>query len=47
MAHDTFHENGAFTVAQEPDGKQIAELFRHKVLKMLLTKGKITPGASR
>jgi len=30
-------------VAPAPDGKQITELFRHKVLKMLLGKGKITP----
>lgn len=43
VAHDAFHENGAFTVAPAPDGKQIAELFRHKVLKMLLAKGRITP----
>jgi hypothetical protein len=35
-------ENGAFTVAPAPDGKQIAVLFRHKVLTMLLAKGKIT-----
>ncbi len=42
VADGVFHENGAFTVVPEPDGKQIAELFRHKVLKMLLAKGKIT-----
>jgi len=38
-----FHENGMFVVSPTADGKQIAELFRHKVLKMLLAKGKITP----
>jgi hypothetical protein len=43
VADVVFHESGAFTVAPEPDGKQTAELFRHKVLKMLLAKGKITP----
>jgi hypothetical protein len=43
VADGVFHDNGAFTVAPEPDGKQIAELFRYKVLKMLLAKGKITP----
>jgi len=43
VADGVFHDNGAFTVPPEPDGKQIAELFRYKVLKMLLAKGKITP----
>lgn len=43
VADGVLHENGAFTVVPEPDGKQIAELFRHKVLKLLLAQGKITP----
>ena len=41
IADGGFHENGIFVVAPAPDGRQIAELFRHKVLKMLLAKGKI------
>ena len=41
VADGGFHENGAFTVAPGSDGKQIAELFRHKALKMLLAKGKV------
>ena len=43
VADGGFHENWPLTVAPVPDGEQIAELFRHKVLKMLLSKGKITP----
>jgi hypothetical protein len=43
VADGGFHENGAFKVVPVPDGKQIAALFRNKVLKMLLAKGKITP----
>ena len=42
LADGVFHASGAFTVAPAPDGKQIAELFRHRVLKMLLVRGKIT-----
>lgn len=46
------HENGVFVVSPTPDGKQIAELFpakgggifdRHKVLKLLLAKGRFRP----
>ena len=42
LADGVFHAGGAFTVAPAPDGKQIAESFRHRVLKMLLVRGKIT-----
>jgi len=37
-----FHKNGMFTVSPTIDKKALEQLFRHKVLKMLLTKGKIT-----
>jgi len=37
-----FHENGMFTVSPTIDTKALEQLFRHKVLKMLLAKGKIT-----
>jgi hypothetical protein len=43
VADGVFHASGEFKVAPVPDGKQIAALFRNKVLKMLLAKGKITP----
>ncbi len=42
LADGVFHASGAFTVAPAPDGKQIAELFGHRVLKMLRVRGKIT-----
>jgi putative transposase len=37
-----FHENGMFTVSPAIDTKALEQLFRNKVLKMLLSKGKIT-----
>lgn len=36
-----FHENAMFTVSLAIDTKALEQLFRHKVLKMLLSKGKI------
>jgi hypothetical protein len=38
-----FHENEMFSVSPSVDTKTIERLFRHKVLRMLLNKGKITP----
>jgi ribosomal protein S27E len=37
-----FHANGMFSVSLSVDTKALERIFRHKVLKMLLTKGKIT-----
>jgi hypothetical protein len=37
-----FHENGMFTVSPAIDTKALAQIFRHKVLKMLMAKGRIT-----
>ena len=37
-----FHENGLFSVSPTVDTKAVEQIFRHKVLKMLLAKGKIT-----
>ena len=37
-----FHKNGMFSVSPAVDAKAIEQIFRHKVLKMLLAKGKIT-----
>jgi hypothetical protein len=37
-----FHENGMFSVSPTADTKALEQIFRHKVLKMLLAKGKIT-----
>jgi len=42
-----FHENGMFTVSPTIDTKALEQLFRHKVLKMLLAKGKITQERKR
>ncbi|MBC8441861.1 MAG: transposase [Deltaproteobacteria bacterium] len=36
-----FHENGMFSVAPAIDTKALEQIFRHMILKMLLTKGKI------
>jgi hypothetical protein len=47
VADGGFHGNEAFTVVPAPDGNQIADLFRHKVLKMLLAKKRSRPSASR
>ena len=38
-----FYETGSFKVAPPPDRKGLEKLFRSKVLKLLLAKGKITP----
>ena len=37
-----FHENGMFTVLPDIDTKALERIFRHRILKMLLAKGKIT-----
>jgi len=37
-----FHDNGMFAVSPATDTKALEQLFRHKVLKMLLAKRKIT-----
>jgi len=37
-----FYENGMFSVSPAVDIKALEQIFRHKVLKMLLSKGKIT-----
>jgi hypothetical protein len=37
-----FHENGMFSVSPALDTKALEQIFRHKVLKMLLAKEKIT-----
>jgi len=37
-----FHENDMFSVSSTVDTKTLEEIFRHKVLKMLQKKGKIT-----
>jgi hypothetical protein len=34
-----FHKNGMFSVSPAIDAKALEQIFRHKVLKMLLTKG--------
>jgi len=38
-----FHKNGIFSVSPAVDTKAVEQIFRHKVLRMLLSKGKITP----
>ena len=42
VSDDCFHENGLFSVSPTVDTKNLEQIFRHKVLKMLLAKGKIT-----
>ena len=37
-----FHGNGMFSVSPTADTKALEQIFRHKVLKMLVAKGKIT-----
>jgi hypothetical protein len=37
-----FHENGMFKVASHFDPKALEEIFRHKVFRLLISKGKIT-----
>ena len=37
-----FHKNGIFSVSPAIDANALEQIFRHKVLKMLLAKGKIT-----
>ena len=37
-----FHENGMFSVSSTVNTNALKQIFRHKVLKMLLAKGKIT-----
>ncbi len=42
MAFFVLTSNGSFTVSQAVNTKALEQIFRHKVLKMLLAKGKIT-----
>ena len=37
-----FHESGLLTVAPAIDTQALEQLFRHKVLKLLLSEGRIT-----
>jgi hypothetical protein len=37
-----FHKNGIFSVSPAIDANALEQIFRHKVLKMLLAKCKIT-----
>ena len=37
-----FHGNGMFSVSPTADTKALEQIFRHKLLKMLVAKGKIT-----
>ena len=37
-----FHKNGLFSASPAIDANALEQIFRHKVLKMLLAKGKIT-----
>ena len=37
-----FHDNGMFRVAPHFDPKALEEIFRHKVFRLLISKGKIT-----
>ena len=37
-----FHENGLFSVSSAVDIETLEQIFRHKALKILLIKGKIT-----
>jgi hypothetical protein len=36
------HRNGMFSVSPSADTKALEQIFRHKVLKMLVAKGKIS-----
>ena len=42
VSDGSFHENDMFSVSPTVDTKTLEQIFRHKVLKMLLTKDKIT-----
>jgi len=42
-----FYEPGSFSVALPLERKGLEKLFRSKVLKLLLAKGKITPGGGK
>jgi len=42
VADGVFTEQGDFVLAPQLDAEKLTELFRHKVLKMLLARGKIT-----
>ena len=42
VSNGCFHEYGMFSVSPSVDTKTLEQIFRHKVLKMLLAKGKIT-----
>ena len=41
-ADGLFTDDGAFVLAPKFDARKLMEIFRHKVLRMLLAKGKIT-----
>jgi hypothetical protein len=42
ISDSCFHESGMLTIAHRIDCRTLERLFRHRVLKMLLKKGKIT-----
>ncbi len=42
VSDGSFHANGMFSVSTAIDTKTLEQIIRHKVLKMLLAKGKIT-----
>ena len=42
VSEGCFYENGMFSVFSIVDTKALEQIFRHKVLKMLLVRGKIT-----
>ncbi len=44
LSEADFPENSMFSVSPSVDNKALKQIFRHKVLKMLLAKGKITQG---
>jgi len=43
VTHGCFYGKGMFRVAPPLDLKKLEAIFRHKVFKMLLAKGRITP----
>jgi hypothetical protein len=44
VSDECFYENGMFSVSPAVDIKALEQIFRHKVLRMLLAKGKIIQG---
>ena len=41
VSDGSFHENGIFSVSLTVDTKAIEQIFRHKVFKMILSKGRL------